>query len=107
MPQSDKITVINRTGDQVRVGIDNQYGTLDMDIYGYQAHGTLEPGQSSGFVTTSGSPPYRVGFVTTYSGNSALPCRGLIVRDVFPNAIVTLSTTLGTRPDSQPSDGGE
>ncbi|MEM9554031.1 MAG: hypothetical protein AAGC60_07215 [Acidobacteriota bacterium] len=108
MSQSDTITVINRTGRDVFVGIDNEsYGVPNPAIAGRQAQGVLTPGQTSGFVTISGAPPYQVGFFTSLSGYGLAPgytAKGVIVPDVFPNAIVTLTTTLGTRPDPAADD---
>jgi hypothetical protein len=97
---SSKITVINRTGARIafRIG-DNNPGTPT--ITGFQvASGYLEPGVSSGVVIDASSV-YMVG-AQTMLADETMPTPGqasLMVYNVFPNAMVTFATELGTRPD--------
>lgn len=95
-----KITVINRTGKQVCTGIDpSGYGP---GINGVLANGVLNPGVTSGFVFSGNAGPYQVGYLTVLSGNNLLSTHsyhnGIVVYDVYPNAIVTIATEVGARP---------
>jgi hypothetical protein len=96
-----RITVINRTGKQVCTGIDPS--GYQPGFNGKLANGVLNPGVTSGFVISGNAGPYQVGYLTVLSGYNMLSGgqtghNGIIVYDVYPNAIVTIATEVGSRP---------
>ncbi|HSF38905.1 MAG TPA: hypothetical protein VLT87_03870 [Thermoanaerobaculia bacterium] len=98
-----KITVINRTGKQVCTGIDPSGNYSGSTMVGSLANGVLNPGVTSGFVFSGNAGPYQVGYITVLSGNNMLSggktgYNGIVVYDVYPNAIVTIATEVGARP---------
>jgi hypothetical protein len=100
-----KITVINRTGKQVCTGIDPAYFASGGTVAGTLANGVLNPGVTSGFVFSGNAGPYQVGYLTVLSGNNLLSNHaghnGIVVYDVYPNAIVTIATEVGARPAAE------
>lgn len=101
-----KITVINRTGKQVCAGIDPAYAYSGPAMYGKLANGVLNPGVTSGFVISGSAGPYQVGYLTVLSGSNLLSGgqtghNGIVVYDVYPNAIVTIATEVGARPAAE------
>lgn len=98
---TNSITVINRTGNTVWVGIDNN--TWDPGVpyksSGQAANGQLVHGEGRDF-TVSGSGTYQVGFVTVVSGspngNYINGIWSVATVNVAPGALVTLASELTT-----------
>lgn len=111
MSDDNTITVVNRTGNTVWVGIDDSYTEYPQYyISGQINSGVLGPYASSGFVLNQpGGQPYSGSYAVGFINYPGSPLNGgtpaVIVYKVFPGSIVTLATEVGTRPDNaEPSE---
>ncbi|MES2639478.1 MAG: hypothetical protein V4850_08330 [Myxococcota bacterium] len=94
-----KVTVINRTGGTVWVGLDNYVHSYAPGgvMHGRMANRQLGPGASAD-MTVSGAGPVQVGYVTVMSGYpsgyQSSGVRAIVLYNVFPGALVTVATEL-------------
>lgn len=104
-----KITVINRTGSSIFVGVktSNQSAGFQDNAL---ASATINPGESKPvYVASSYAPPFDVGYITASGGSNnfgnSSPVQTLLTRNVYPDSIVTITSTVATRGGGETSSG--
>jgi len=104
---SDKITVINRTGSTISVGIGQNGGGQPGVLWSPVGSADIPPGESTPVtvVASNGNSPetmapFDVGYLTASSSNPfkfGSSTRALITHNVYLDSIVTITSTVSTK----------
>ena len=109
MTNQNNITIINRSSEEIFFGVDTADPTTQK-MRGQWGRGSVAPGVALDTVYSGDSGPVKVGLITqpVASGvpyNLSDGIHAILVRGVYPNSVVTISTELGIRVSERGAEG--